>query len=322
MKSLISVIVSAALLSACSSQQSPVTTVPEWATQRYTYADSTALAVVSFDVTLPQPADSATAVARQSLLAALAQQVASDFNAEALAAGLDTLQPFSADTAAASFVAYYGRQIHSLYQKLATAETDTQRHNIEAAIAETDSTDTLALKIYNDELESLGQPSPWRYALSCTAGDTTATYAVYDMGGYAENGGTHGHALSARYFLIDKTSGTPLSRFFADGAETHLQPLLRKGLVDYFNSEGDGGITERTLFSVLSLPKAGSTVIPLPQRTPVVRGDSLLLVYGEEEITPHGYAEPTVVLSVGDAKSCLTPEALRLLGIEGDTNHE
>ncbi len=306
----------ATLFAACNTQQPSANPMAEWSTQDYANADSTDNAVVNLNVTLPLSVDSASSAARQFLLSAMAQLVITDYNADAIAAGRDTLKPFAADTSAVTVVAYYGRQLHRLYKSLATAEIDTQRHNIETAIAEADSTDTLALKIFYDELDALEQPTPWSYTLSCTAGDTTATYAVYDIGGYAENGGAHGHALTSRHLIIDRQSGQPLTHFFANGAERRMQPLLRKGLVDYFNCEGDGNLTERTLFSVLSLPKADGTVIPLPQRTPVISGDSLFLVYGEEEITPHGYAEPTVALSLSEAKAYLSPEALRLLGLE------
>ncbi len=137
----------------------------------------------------------------------------------------------------------------------------------------------------------------------------TDRYLTYDVFCYSEPGGHHG-SLTAYSINISKVDNKVITQCVDTTRLTDLQPLLRKGLLEYFKGGGDLSVTEQNLNESIFI-KDG--IIPLPVSQPYFAKDGVHFVYQQEEIGPYSMGMPGFVIPFNEIKPFLTPEAQKML---------
>ena len=138
----------------------------------------------------------------------------------------------------------------------------------------------------------------------------TPLYIVFLSEDYGYMGGAHGGILGAGNITFRKSDGKHITHFFNCDAKA-LQGLLRKGLISYFNGDGDGGVTDADLNDQLTLE---DTLIPLPVTQPLLSENGLVLTYMQYEIACYAAGMPSFCIPYEDILPFLTPEVKALLG--------
>lgn len=143
--------------------------------------------------------------------------------------------------------------------------------------------------------------------------EETDKYITYNCWAYAYLGGAHG---SATYYSINinKTTKKVLTQTVNTTQTKALQPILRKGVLEYLNYEdGESEVTDSTLDDILFIDNG---IIPLPNQVPYLAKDGVHFIYQQYEIGPYamGFVEFTVPYP--DIKAYLTKEALQLIKLE------
>ena len=103
-----------------------------------------------------------------------------------------------------------------------------------------------------------------------------------------------------------------MERFLDPACLDAIQPLLRKGLTDYFK-DGDMEITPEELDNVLFLE---SGTIPFPAWTPFPGENGLVFTYQQYEIAAYAAGMPNFTIPYDEILPYLTPEAKLLIGLE------
>ena len=131
---------------------------------------------------------------------------------------------------------------------------------------------------------------------------------------YLYLGGAHGLTGGEGSLTFDKTSGKLLTNFLIEDCEEAIQPVLRKGLIQYFLKYEYGDVTDENLHKFLSISfNNRNTLIPLPDWTPSPTPEGLVFTYGEYEIACYACGRPTFTVPYSDILPFLTPEAKKLL---------
>lgn len=283
------------LLASCDTKQDSTTYTP--ATCTYTYADSCDHLLVSLSLELPTGQDSISQGIRDSLLADFVQTVAepgySDDNTEGIK-HIDSHDP-------QVVVEHYGKEVYR--QLLRMAKSD---YNERMAYVESDT--TLSTEDKNRIREEVPQ---WNYTLNVNKENETERFVTYNSQIYCYYGGAHGGVVGSGPMTFDLSTGHKIERFLRSESAIALQPLLRKGLRQYYSCNGET-ISETELNEHLQIE---GNLIPLPQRTacPNSTADSLILTYGQYEIACYADGMPSLRLAVKDVEPYLTPEARALL---------
>ncbi|MBQ3766026.1 MAG: DUF3298 domain-containing protein [Bacteroidales bacterium] len=115
-----------------------------------------------------------------------------------------------------------------------------------------------------------------------------------------------------RAALIEENDGLTVDKFIDPSSLDAIQPLLRKGLTDYF-ADGEVEITSEELDDMLFLESA--SIIPFPAWTPFPTEDGLVFTYQQYEIAAYAAGMPNFIISYDDVLPYLTPEAKTLLGL-------
>ncbi len=308
-----SVILAAALVTACSANK--VDGPAEWETETVTVADSSDYSHVSASIQLPLANDSAMTAMRNTLISIAAGDLRGNYegNEDFIAQSKMTYKPFEGDTTDAHAVITYNvQQLKSLFDAMSkyTAEEDARLQKLDS------------INDPNDSIVS-NYPAPgehWTYEEKCTLVDTTATYATFSFTGYIENS-TAAHPYSscgAGDITLRRSDGKWITKFFVDGAEEKMQPLLLAGMVRYFRDDcEDKSVNEKNVRSMMLLCDVnGNPVknIPLPSIwRPVPKKDGLCLVYAQYEVAPYAAGMPAFIIPYEDVMPYLTPEAQELL---------
>ncbi len=124
-------------------------------------------------------------------------------------------------------------------------------------------------------------------------------------------GGAHG-AYIAYSLNLNKHTCKPVDNPVDSTKLKALQPLLRKGVLEYIKDAGDTETTDATLNNVLTLELNG--LIPLPAHAPYVKGDSLCFIYQQYEIAPYAMGLVSFNIAYKDIKPYLTAEGKALFG--------
>ena len=307
------VILAAALVTACSANK--VDGPAEWETETVTVADSSDYSHVSVSIQLPLANDSAMTAMRNTLIGIAASDLRGNYNnnEDFIAQSNMTYKPFEGDTTDAKAVITHGiGQLMSIFDAMSkyTAEEDARLQKPDSVI---DPEDTLVCSY----------PVPgehWTYEEKCTLVDTTATYATFSFTGYIENStATHPYSsCGAGDITLRRSDGKWITKFFVDGAEEKMQPLLLAGMVRYFRDDcEDKSVNEKNVRSMMLLcDEHGNPVknIPLPTIwRPVPKKEGLCLVYAQYEVAPYAAGMPAFIIPYEDVMPYLTPEAQELL---------
>ena len=265
----------------------------------YTFADSCRHLLVKLSLELPAGTDNATRQMREALIA--------DFMANCRQPGYDqentfAVKPYSdkMDNPQA-IVDYYGKADYDYL--LAQAKADYNER-----VEYVDENPNLSAA----ERESIKNEVPrWTFEMSIKKETDAPRWAVYQSQSYVYYGGAHGGVTGSGALTFNKATGKKISRFVREDATGAIQPLLRRGLLQYFHA-ADYDVSDSNLNSCLSISDG---IIPQPADTPCpnAAGDSLLFTYRQYEIAPYAAGMPNFSIPVKDLMPYLTPEGKALL---------
>lgn len=275
-------------------------TSEEGLTETFCYADSCPHLTMSLSLELPVGSDSAALRISDTLVAEFVRGVIHQgcYDMD------DTIQippyRYKRDDVQA-LVDHYGRATYEHMLKLAMEDYKSRMDYL----AE-DTTMT------PEERERISSDIPqWALDYVLQRITDTPTFAVYDAQEYCYFGGAHGGVVGAGPITFDKTTGRRVSQFLREDAKDSLQPIIRKGLQQYYRESGDtlgdSGLMERLMLL--------DDEIPLPQHAlkPNATADSLTFSYGAYEIVCYADGMPAFTVSVQELAPFLTPEAKALL---------
>ena len=248
---------------------------------------------VSLEVEWPEGNDIVTATIRKDLLKRIDSYLALEGNTRCIAAYKKS------DAALQEAVTYYGTQTFKLL-----SESSAENHEIRIETAR---------EIAEEQGEEPEIPEIARFSIDLDVDKEydTERYCVFSIEKYQYSGGAHGMTSCNAGTTYNKADGKVFDKFLKPSAVKAMQPLIRKGLVEYF-SEQDPNVTNATLNDMLQIE--GNT-IPLPIDTPYPSEEGLLFCYAHYEIACYAAGRPTFCIPYNKVKPYLTAEAVALLGL-------
>jgi len=152
----------------------------------------------------------------------------------------------------------------------------------------------------------------WYFCINIDKIRQTENYIVFSSSNYSYMGGAHGSHSGAGSLTFDKKNCIQFRNFIKERTLGELQPIIRKGLLQYFADTGDD-ISDRTLDEYLfdhDGPIAIPTLAPCPEK------DGLTFTYQQYEIAPYACGIPSFTVPYEEIKPFLTREAIILLGLD------
>ena len=271
----------------------------EAGTQVYSFKDSCQHLVVKLSLELPTAAGEVSTNIRQALIA--------DFMLNARQPGYDqenefSIKPYTGNTAnPQAIVDYYGKADYDHLLKYAKSDYNDriQYLNEESGLSE-------------EEKERIRNDVPmWTFELNLKKSVDAADFVIYYSQSYVYYGGAHGGVAGSCDLTFNKKSGKNIDKFLKPNATKALQPLFRKGLLQYYRSNGEI-MTDSELSDRLQL---SSDIIPQPTLTPCpnAEGDSLVFTYRQYEIACYADGMPSFAIAAKDLMPYLTEEAKEIL---------
>ena len=160
--------------------------------------------------------------------------------------------------------------------------------------------------------EILADMPGWEYDFNLLKERETDKYVVFLSEDYVYLGGAHGGIIGRGGLTFDKKDGLLVEKILDPACLDEIQPLLRKGLTQYFNAE-DMEMTPEELDNVLFLETG---VVPFPAWTPYPSEDGLVFTYQQYEIAAYAAGMPNFTIPYDDIRPYMTPEAKALVGLE------
>lgn len=151
-------------------------------------------------------------------------------------------------------------------------------------------------------------PPLYQKATVCKVAETDR-YVTFSITDEINMGGAHG-AFRSHNVNLSKRTFAPVDHPVDTTQVKALQPLLRKGVLEYMKDAGETDATDATLNNLLTLELNG--LIPLPAHAPYAEGDSLCFVYQQYEIAPYAYGLVNFKIAYKDIKPYLSPEGKAL----------
>ena len=270
-------------------------------TETLNYADSTAHADLSMKVELPVTGQGAAADRiRASLVEVMDGQLShiGTYEEERL------FPEFEGDRSKTeSLVTYYRDKALESIGRLSQEDYDERVASIEENDGLTD----------GQRKEFIDQMPGWEYEFNLLKDRETDRYVVFTSQDYVYLGGAHGGILGRGGLTFGKKDGALVEKMLDPGCLDAIQPLLRKGLTQYFEADGEMEITQEELDNYLFLE---SGVIPFPAWTPYPSEDGLVFTYQQYEIAAYAAGMPEFTIPYADILPYLTPEAKALVGLE------
>ena len=161
--------------------------------------------------------------------------------------------------------------------------------------------------------EILDEMPGWEYEFNLLKARETDKYVVFQSQDYVYLGGAHGGVTGRGGLTFDKKDGLLVEKFLDPACLDAIQPLLRKGIAQYFSADGDMEITQEELDNYLFLE---SGVVPFPAWTPYPDEDGLVFTYQQYEIAAYAAGMPEFTVPYEDLLPYLTPEAKALLDLD------
>ena len=264
------------------------------------YEDSTAHADLSIKAELPVPGQGAVSERiRMALVEVMDEQLShlGTYEENRLFPAFDG----RADDTDALMEYYRGKALEAI-GKQAQEDYDERVASIEENDGLTD----------EERAEILSDMPGWEYDFSLLKNRETDRYVVFLSEDYVYLGGAHGGIIGRGGLTFDKKEGLLVERFLDPACLDAIQPLLRKGLTDYFK-DGDMEITPEELDNVLFLE---SGTIPFPAWTPFPGENGLVFTYQQYEIAAYAAGMPNFTIPYDEILPYLTPEAKLLIGLE------
>ncbi len=288
-----SLLLAAVLLAgACHTGKTPITTT-DWEA-----ADSTAYAYLSMHIALPDADKGPAKQIRQELTKVMDGQLS------CLSPGEQErcFPPYSGpsgDTDA--LLSYYKDQVLAQIGKL----------------SQEDAEDRIKYMDENPDITPgqkaglIAEIPKWSYDFTLKKVLETPQYAVFLSQNYIYMGGAHGGVTGAGYLTFDKRDGHRVDPVIDTASTQAIQPLLVRGLLQYYKEAGVE-LTREQLLDQLFLSEDG--IIPLPSWTPHPTEEGLSFVYQQYEIASYAEGMPSFILPYAEAAPFLTPDARNVLG--------
>ena len=269
-------------------------------TETMEYEDSTAHADLSVKVELPVPGQGAAAERiRKKLVEVMDGQLSHIGTYEEER----QFPAFKGDAGKTeSLLTYYRDKALEVLGKLSQEDYEERVNSIEENDGLTD----------EQRKEILDDMPGWEYDFGLLKERETDEYVVFLSQDYVYLGGAHGGVTGRGGLTFDKKDGHLVEQFLDSACLDAIQPLLRKGITDYF-SEDDDEISPEELDNYLFLE---SGVIPFPAWTPYPGEDGLVFTYQQYEIAAYAAGMPNFAIPYEDLLPYLTPEAKALLDLD------
>ena len=264
------------------------------------YADSTAHADLSIKAELPVPGQGAAAERiRTALIEVMDGQLShiGSYEDERL------FPAFEGDAGKTeALMAYYRGKALEYIGKQSQEDYDERVNSIEENDGLTD----------EQREEFLADMPGWEYDFSLLKNRETDKYVVFISEDYLYLGGAHGGVIGRGGLTFDKKDGHLVEQFIDPSSLDAIQPLLRKGLAQYF-ADDDMEVSPDELDNILFLE---SGIIPLPAWTPYPGEDGLVFTYQQYEIAAYAAGMPNFTIPYTDLLPYLTPEAKAVMGLK------
>ena len=250
------------------------------------YADSTAHSYMTIHAELPVPVSPASRQIRRELIEVLDRQLSQiTFGEEERY--FPRYEGDENDTDA--LMGYYKDQTLALIGRLSQEDADERERYMEG--------------------ELLSEMPSWGYDFTLKKVADTLGYVVFMSHNYIYMGGAHGGITGDGYLTFDRNSGHRVDPMLDPACTDAIQPLLEKGLLDYYSEYGET-MTDEDLRERLQIE---GNIIPLPSWTPYPSSEGLTFVYQQYEIACYADGMPSFTIPFQDIKPFLTPEASELL---------
>ena len=271
--------------------------------ENYTFSDSSKYANISIKAVLPVAKDSVSQVIRDSLVNIIGNSIRS-YQGSQMEDTKPLIAKYNGDEKdAKSMLDYYSKAVSKLLNSQAKDDYDER-----VKYWEEDTTITEEQR--KEYKESI---TPWDYSMDVTKTSEDSTYVVFNDTEYAYIGGAHGGVFGWGGITFRFSDGSIVKDFLKDNAVKDMQPLLKKGLKEYFNENADEKIkTDQQLMEQLMLPEESKGLIPLPAWTPSPdeKGKGLVFTYQQYEIACYAVGMPSFVLTWEELKPFLREDIL------------
>ena len=264
----------------------------------YAFADSSKFANIEIKIALPVAKDSVSQVIRDSLTAIASKCLRGYFNGMVFGIaeykGKDTKSKLD----------YYCKE----FSRLMVDSMAKEDYNEKVKYWEEDT--TLTDEQRKEFKENI---PPYDYTMNIYKVFEDSTYAVFYDSEYTFTGGAHGGVFGWGGITFRFSDGSIVKAFLKDNVVKAMQPLLKKGLKEYFNENADDKITtDQQLMEQLMLPNESKGLIPLPAWTPFPdeKGKGLVFTYQQYEIACYAVGMPSFVLSWEELKPFLKEDIL------------
>ena len=201
-----------------------------------------------------------------------------------------------------SLVMYYRDKALEAIGQLSQEDYDERVNSIEENDGLTD----------GQRKEILADMPGWEYDFSLLKDRETDRYVVFLSQDYVYLGGAHGGVVGRGGLTFDKKDGALVEKMVDSASLDAVQPLLRKGLSQYF-SDNEMEVAPEELDNILFLETG---VIPFPAWTPYPSEEGLVFTYQQYEIAAYAAGMPEFTVPYADILPYLTPEAKALLDLE------
>lgn len=271
--------------------------------ENYTFSDSSKYANISIKAVLPVAKDSVSQVIRDSLVNIIGNSIRS-YQGSQMEDSKPLIAKYNGDEKdAKSMLDYYSKEVSKLLNSQAKEDYDERVKYWEE--------DTTLTEEQRKEFKE--GVTPWDYSMDVTKTSEDSTFVVFNDTEYAYIGGAHGGVFGWGGITFRFSDGSIVKDFLKDNVLKDMQPLLKKGLKEYFNENADEKIkTDQQLMEQLMLPEESKGLIPLPAWTPCPdeKGKGLVFTYQQYEIACYAVGMPSFVLSWDELKSFLKEDIL------------
>lgn len=271
--------------------------------ENYTFSDSSKYANISIKAVLPMAKDSVSQVIRDSLVNIIGNSIRS-YQGSQMEDNKPLIAKYNGDEKdAKSMLDYYSKAVSKLLNSQAKEDYDER-------VKYWEEDTTLTEEQRKEFKESV---TPWDYSMDVTKTFEDSTYVVFSGSEYAYIGGAHGGVFGFGGITFRFSDGSIVKDFLKDNVLKDMQPLLKKGLKEYFNENADEKIkTDQQLMEQLMLPEESKGLIPLPAWTPSPdeKGKGLVFTYQQYEIACYAVGMPSFVLTWEELKPFLREDIL------------
>ena len=271
--------------------------------ENYTFSDSSKYANISIKAVLPVAKDSVSQVIRDSLVNIIGNSIRS-YQGSQMEDNKPLIAKYNGDEKdAKSMLDYYSKAVSKLLNSQAKEDYDER-------VKYWEEDTTLTEEQRKEFKESV---TPWDYSMDVTKTSEDSTFVVFNDTEYAYIGGAHGGVFGWGSITFRFSDGSIVKDFLRDNVVKDMQPLLKKGLKEYFNENADEKIkTDQQLMEQLMLPEESKGLIPLPAWMPCPdeKGKGLVFTYQQYEIACYAVGMPSFVLTWEELKPFLREEIL------------